>query len=327
MNNDKNQIIENSVDVSINSIKRQAEALVEMSEQLTRSDDLKKTLQLILNNGNDSRRVIVTGVGKSGHIGRKIAATLASTGTKSYFVHSTEAFHGDLGMIRSDDIVVMVSNSGETEEVIKLIPVFKRWGNPIISITGNPESTMAKAAYATLLTKIPFEVCPNKLAPTTSTTAALVVGDAIACGLIHAKNFNESDFAEFHPGGSLGKKLLSRVKEHTVPREEIPAVSPTDTIYNAFLEMTSLGHSICFVEDEDKNVIGVLTDGDIRRKERHGSNKEDVLIKDLMTDAKDLFTISEDFKLEMATARMEEMFVKQLIVTNREKEIIGIVKG
>jgi len=210
-------------------------------------------------------RVIVIGMGKSGHIGGKIAATLASTGTPSFFVHPGEASHGDLGMITSNDVVLTISNSGETSEVLAIIPVIKRIGAKLISMTGNSDSTLAKLADTHVCIKVSSEACPLGLAPTSSTTATLVMGDALAVALLNARDFTADDFALSHPGGSLGKRLLLRLSDIMHKGERVPVVSEHALIKDALVEMSLKGLGMTAIVNEQKKLVGLFTDGDLRR--------------------------------------------------------------
>jgi arabinose-5-phosphate isomerase len=210
-------------------------------------------------------RVIVIGMGKSGHIGGKIAATLASTGTPAFFVHPGEASHGDLGMITKDDVVLSISNSGETGEVLAIIPVIKRIGAKLVAMTGNPKSTLATLADTHICVAIEREACPLGLAPTSSTTATLVMGDAIAVALLHARGFTADDFALSHPGGSLGKRLLLRLADIMHCDKRLPVVSETAPIKEALMEMTQKGLGMTAVVNQDNQLTGIFTDGDLRR--------------------------------------------------------------
>ena len=212
-----------------------------------------------------SGRVVVTGMGKSGHIGRKIAATLASTGSPAFFLHPGEASHGDIGMITTDDVVLALSNSGTTSEVITLLPLIKRMGVPLISMTGNPQSILALASEAHLDVQVPCEACPLGLAPTTSTTATLVMGDALAITLLEARGFTAEDFAFSHPGGALGRKLLLKVEDIMHSGEDLPQVRKDTPLKHALLEMTTKGFGLTTVVNDTGELIGVFTDGDLRR--------------------------------------------------------------
>ncbi|MCE8026968.1 KpsF/GutQ family sugar-phosphate isomerase [Billgrantia aerodenitrificans] len=266
--------------------------------------------------------VIISGMGKSGLIGRKIAATLASTGTPSFFMHPAEAYHGDLGMITSSDIVFLLSYSGETEEVIRLIPVLKAFGNIIVAIAGNKNSTLARNADIYLDVEVEREVCPNNLAPTTSTLATMAMGDALAVSLIRARGFEPTDFARFHPGGSLGRKLLTRVKD--VMHAEVPYVTPTTPLHECLMVMTAGRIGIVIVVENDQ-LKGIITDGDIRRgllKDPGGLVKP---AKDFMTSSP--ITVEENVLLAEAEKIMKERKVRILLVRGSEAgDIVGAIE-
>jgi arabinose-5-phosphate isomerase len=210
-------------------------------------------------------RVVVTGMGKSGHIGSKIAATLASTGTPSFFLHPAEAIHGDIGMITAKDVVLALSNSGETDELLTILPVIKRLDVPLVALTGKSGSTLARYATVTLDVSVPAEACPLNLAPTASTTATLAMGDALAVAVLEARGFTEEDFARSHPGGSLGRRLLLHVEEVMRTGDDLPAVGPDTPLSAGLLEMSRKGLGMTTIVDDARRVIGVFTDGDLRR--------------------------------------------------------------
>ena len=228
-------------------------------------------------------RVIITGMGKSGHIGTKIAATLASTGTPAFFVHPGEASHGDLGMITGDDVVIAISNSGKTEEIVTIVPLIKRKGAPLISLTGVPTSTLATQADVNLDVAVKEEACPLGLAPTASTTATLVMGDALAVALLEARGFTANDFALSHPGGSLGRRLLLLVENIMRTGTNIPLVGDDTTVSHALLEMSSKGLGMTGIIDDKGKLAGVFTDGDLRRALDHGTDLKNTPIRDVMT--------------------------------------------
>ncbi|WP_159565561.1 arabinose-5-phosphate isomerase KdsD [Budvicia diplopodorum] len=232
---------------------------------------------------NCKGKVVVMGMGKSGHIGCKMAASFASTGTPSFFVHPGEASHGDLGMITADDIVIAISYSGESNEITALIPVIKRLQIPLICMTGNPNSSMGKAADAHLCINVPQEACPLGLAPTTSTTATLVIGDALAVALLKAKGFTADDFALSHPGGALGRKLLLRVSDIMHTGDDIPRVNKTASLREALIEITRKNLGLTVICDDDLIIQGIFTDGDLRRVFDQGIEFNDAKISDLMT--------------------------------------------
>jgi arabinose-5-phosphate isomerase len=228
-------------------------------------------------------RVVVCGMGKSGHVARKLAATLASTGTPAFFVHAAEASHGDLGMITPDDVVVMLSNSGETDELTLLTPHLKRQGARIVAITGNEQSSLAQAADVHLDAAVDEEAGPLKLAPTASTTAALALGDALALALLDARGFSTEDFARSHPGGMLGRRLLTRVSDVMRTGAELPIVGTNATLADALIEMSSKGMGMTVVVDPDRRIAGIFTDGDLRRSLPQVGGRTDVPIAKIMT--------------------------------------------
>jgi arabinose-5-phosphate isomerase len=229
-------------------------------------------------------RVIVLGMGKSGHIGNKIAATMASTGTPAQFVHAAEASHGDMGMITADDLVLAISNSGETEELVRILPLIKRLGVPLLAMTGNRNSTLAKMADIHLDARAEKEACPLGLAPTASTTAALVMGDALAIALLKAKGFTEEDFALSHPGGSLGRKLLLRMEDVMHSGDRAPMVHSSANLKEALLEMSGKGMGMTAIVDDNRRILGIFTDGDLRRYlDNFDGNMDTTKIVDIMT--------------------------------------------
>ena len=242
-------------------LKTEIAALEQLDQYL--NQDFIKACELIL--ANKDGKVVVMGMGKSGHIGNKIAATLASTGTSSFFVHPGEAAHGDLGMIEPGDIVLAISNSGESGEILGLFPVLKRLNIKIISMTGKPKSNMAKLADIHLQITVPKEACPIQLAPTSSTTATLVMGDALAMALMQARGFTAEDFALSHPGGALGRKLLLKLSDIMHVGEALPLVTPSTVVRDALLEISQKGLGMTAVIDDHQQLVGIFTDGDLRR--------------------------------------------------------------
>ncbi|UFQ98419.1 KpsF/GutQ family sugar-phosphate isomerase [Pseudomonas wenzhouensis] len=266
------------IDSAQRTIRLEIEAVQEL---LPRIDaDFVKACELIL---NCKGRVVVVGMGKSGHIGNKIAATLASTGTTSFFVHPAEASHGDMGMITKDDIVLALSNSGSTAEIITLLPLIKRLGIRLISMTGNPDSPLAKAAEVNLDARVPQEACPLNLAPTSSTTASLVLGDALAIALLEARGFTAEDFAFSHPGGALGRRLLLKVENVMHAGDALPRVHRGTSLRDALLEMTQKGLGMTVVLETDGRLAGIFTDGDLRRTLDRGIDARQALIDEVMT--------------------------------------------
>lgn len=299
------------------TFKQQGETLLELAATFNKAQ-YKLALSLMI---QCKGHVIICGMGKSGHVGRKISATLASTGTPSFFVHPAEAFHGDLGMITPDDVVVLISNSGETDEVLKLIPSLKNFGNRIIAITGGMKSTLAKNADAVLEIKMQGESCPNNLAPTTSTTLTMAIGDALASALMNKRNFMPNDFARFHPGGSLGRRLLTRLKD--VMSTRLTKVNPSTSLKEVIVAMTKDQHGIALVMAEDK-LIGVITDGDLRRTmTRHDFDLDCLKAKNIM--ACNPITASEYTMLSDAEELMRSNQIKQLLVVDDINIPVGII--
>jgi len=307
----------------INSVLRAIEiesnAIIALKTRVGR--DFEDACDIIL---NCQGRVVVTGMGKSGHIGRKIAATLASTGTPSMYVHPAEASHGDIGMITSADVVLALSNSGITEEITSLLPVLKRKKISLITITGDKNSALAAAASVNIDGQVEEEACPLGLAPTSSTTVALVLGDALAMALLEARGFTSDDFAFSHPGGNLGRKLFVKVKDVMHSGEEIPKVLTTTTLANALLEMSKKGFGLTTVFNEQNLLEGVFTDGDLRRILGSGKDIRSTLIKDVMsTSYKSIY--SNSLAAEAANI-MQTSNVYVLIVKNDDDKIEGIIK-
>ncbi|WP_393919094.1 KpsF/GutQ family sugar-phosphate isomerase [Campylobacter lari] len=282
-------------------------------------EDFNKAIELIL---SIRGRCVVSGMGKSGHIGAKIAATLASTGTPSFFMHPGEALHGDLGMLTSEDVLLAISNSGETEEVLKLIPVIKKRKIPLIVMAGNQNSTLAKQADIFINIAVKKEACPLQLAPTSSTTATLAMGDAIAVALMRARKFRPDDFALFHPGGSLGRKLLTRVSDLMVSNN-LPIVSPESEFNELVDVMTSGKLGLCIVL-ENKKLVGIITDGDLRRALRaNGKPRFDFKAKEIMSEKPK--TIEASAMASEAEELMLKHKIKEIVVTQDEK-IVGIIQ-
>ncbi|MEM7026794.1 MAG: KpsF/GutQ family sugar-phosphate isomerase [Pseudomonadota bacterium] len=268
-------------------------------------------------------RVVVIGMGKSGHIGNKIAATLASTGTPAFFVHPGEASHGDLGMITAKDVVMLLSNSGETDEITALLPVIKRLNIPLISLTGNKESTLAQTASVNIDISVEQEACPLGLAPTSSTTATLVMGDAIAVALLDARGFDENDFALSHPGGSLGRRLLLHVKDIMHTGSDIPKVAEDALLHDALIEMTDKKLGVTTIVNNDDEVIGIFTDGDVRRALDSDIDVKQCRVKDVMT--KNGKTIEQDELAATALALMESHSINALLVVDTNNKLAGII--
>ncbi|MET0936361.1 MAG: KpsF/GutQ family sugar-phosphate isomerase [Luteibacter sp.] len=267
-------------------------------------------------------RVVVSGMGKSGHIARKIAATLASTGTPSFFVHPGEASHGDLGMIQPDDILLAISYSGETDELLFILPAIKRQGIALISITGNPKSSLAKQAEVNLDANVTSEACPHGLAPTSSTTAALVMGDALAVALLEARGFTPDDFARSHPAGSLGRRLLLHIADVMHSGDDVPRVNFRASLSEALVEMTRKHLGMTAVVDDDGTLLGVFTDGDLRRcLDDHGVDLRSATVAQLMTRGPK--TIGSDKLAVEAAQLMEKHQINALLVTDADGCVVG----
>ena len=296
----------------------EAKEIANLSHRLT--DDFEKSINAIL---ESSGKLIVSGMGKSGIIGKKIAATLASTGTPSFFLHPGEAYHGDLGMIEENDVVLLISNSGETDEVLKLIPFLKHQKNCTISMSGNDNSTLAKNTNYHLNIAVEKEACPLFLAPTSSTTATLVMGDALAVTLMKLRDFKEENFAKFHPGGSLGRRLLTTVGD-VMKKHELPITNSNATIKEVIQRITEGKLGLVVISDEN-GINGVITDGDIRRA-MESREKEffGLLAKDLMSHYPKL--IDESEKLITASTIMSENKINSLLVVNAVNDFVGVVQ-
>lgn len=283
-------------------------------------NSFEKACQLMLACGG---RIIVTGMGKSGHIGGKIAATLASTGSPAFFVHPGEASHGDLGMITPADVVLALSHSGETDELLTIIPILKRIGAPLIGMSGNPASTLAQQADVHLDTSVKEEACPLGLAPTSSTTVALVMGDALAVALLEARGFTREDFALSHPGGSLGRRLLLRVCDIMHEGADIPTVTENAKLREAVLEMTAKKLGMTAVVNDAFEALGIFTDGDLRRLFEKGGNLDNTTITEVMI--RPGARIDMDRLAAEALKIMEERKINALLVTDQKQRLVGAI--
>jgi len=293
-------------------------AITHLKQQI--DDNFDKACELML---ACKGRVIVTGMGKSGHIGTKIAATFASTGTPSFFVHPAEASHGDLGMITPDDVVVALSNSGSTSEVLTIVPLIKRKGAKLISITGNINSPLAQLSEAHLDASVSREACPHDLAPTSSTTVTLVLGDALAVALLEARGFTAEDFAFSHPGGALGRKLLLRVADIMSQGDEVPRVHSRVLIKDALLEMSEKGLGMTTIVNDEGELEGVFTDGDLRRYLDRSDDIKNTPVARIMT--RNTKAIPADILAAEALNIMEKNRITSLVVTDFSKRPIGII--
>ncbi|MEX0951587.1 MAG: KpsF/GutQ family sugar-phosphate isomerase [Gammaproteobacteria bacterium] len=268
-------------------------------------------------------RIVVTGMGKSGHVGGKIAATLASTGTPAFFVHPGEASHGDLGMITATDVVLALSNSGETNEIIALLPVIKRLGTPLITLTGNAQSTLATTASVNIDVSVEKEACPLGLAPTASTTAALAMGDALAIALLEAREFSAEDFALSHPGGTLGRRLLLHVGNIMHTGDAMPSVPETASLSEALMEMTRKGLGTTAIVDADSRVSGIFTDGDLRRALDTSVDVHTARITEVMT--RNCKTVQADLLAVEALTLMENHKINALLVVDADARLAGVL--
>ncbi|NCN89638.1 MAG: KpsF/GutQ family sugar-phosphate isomerase [Gallionella sp.] len=281
-------------------------------------DDFLRAIELIL---ACQGRVIVSGMGKSGHVARKIAATFSSTGTPAYFVHPGEASHGDLGMVTRDDVFLALSYSGESEELLTIVPILKRQGAKLISLTGNPQSTLAREADVHLDGAVAQEACPMGLAPTASTTAALALGDALAVALLDTKGFGEADFARSHPGGSLGRRLLTHVRDIMHSHASIPAVREEATLAEAILEMSRKGLGMTGITDESHRLLGIYTDGDLRRTLQKKLDFNSTPIRSVMS--RTPRSIAPDALAVEAVQLMEQYSITQLLVVDEHNKLVG----
>jgi arabinose-5-phosphate isomerase len=268
-------------------------------------------------------RIVVLGMGKSGHIGGKLAATLASTGTPAFFVHPGEASHGDMGMITAKDVTVAISNSGETDEIIVLLPLIKRLGVPLITLTGNPSSTLARAASVNIDVSVAKEACPLGLAPTSSTVAALAMGDALAIALLQSRGFSAEDFALAHPGGTLGRRLLLRIGDIMHRGGEMPTMRPRDLLKDALVEMSRKGLGMTAIVDERLRVAGIFTDGDLRRALDRGVDVHSARMQEVMT--RECMTATEACLAAEALSLMQQRRINALLIVDAERTLLGVV--
>jgi arabinose-5-phosphate isomerase len=298
------------------TIRLEIESIQDLLQRI--DGDFVRACELIL---ASKGRVVVVGMGKSGHVGNKIAATLASTGTTAFFVHPAEASHGDMGMITRDDVVLALSNSGSTAEIVTLLPLIKRLGITLISMTGNPSSPLAQAAEVNLDARVTQEACPLNLAPTSSTTVSLVLGDALAIALLEARGFTAEDFAFSHPGGALGRRLLLKVENVMHAGVSLPRVNRGTSLRDALLEMTQKGLGMTVVTEDDGRLAGIFTDGDLRRTLDHNIDVRQTIIDDVMT------AHGKTARAEMLAAEalkiMEDHKISSLVVIDDNDQPIG----
>ena len=296
----------------------EAQAIADLAQRL--DDSFVQVVQRMLNTRG---RIVVTGMGKSGHVGRKIAATLASTGTPAFFVHPGEASHGDLGMVTADDVVLAISNSGESAEIGVLLPVLKRQGVLVVSMTGNLESSMARHSDFVLNTYVAKEACPLNLAPTASTTAQMAMGDALALALLEARGFKAEDIARSHPGGALGRRLLTHVADVMRAGDDVPKVLPSASFSDLMREMSAKGVGAAAVVDADGVLQGIFTDGDLRRRIEAGADLRNAKAGEVMYATPR--QISPAALAADAAAVMEEHRITSVLVTDERQHLVGIV--
>lgn len=297
-------------------IKEEASAVLELSARI--DDEFFRACETLL---GTSGRIVVLGIGKSGHIGRKIAATLASTGSPAFFISAAEAAHGDMGMIDKQDVALLLSNSGQSDELVSLLPPLKRLGIPLIALTGNQQSNLATNADISLDVSVSNEACPLGLAPTTSTTAMLAMGDALAVALLDARGFDERDFARSHPAGRLGKRLLIKVADIMHKDKEIPKVSSDTSLKQGLLEMTSKGLGMTVIVDDAEKVLGIFTDGDLRRVFDKDIDLQHSMIKDVMTS--DCHTANEQQLAAEILEIMQTLRINSIPVTDENNKLVG----
>lgn len=302
---------------AVRCFKDEAQAILDLIPML--DENFSKAVDLVY---NCKGKLIVTGVGKSGHVGEKIAATLASLGTPSFFLNPLDAYHGDLGMIAEGDVVMAISYSGNTDELLRFIPLLIDRNIPIIGVSSNPQSLLGQYSTCHLNIKVDHEADPLNLAPTSSTTTTMAMGDALACALVHLRNFKPNDFAQFHPGGTLGKMLLSTVKNFMVS-DNLPIVSKKDKVSDTIIQISKTKQGIAVVI-EDEKIVGVVTDGDVRRAMQ---SKQDTFfhleVKDIMSTTPK--TINENTKLNVAGDMMRKYNIHSLIVVNKDQKLVGII--
>ena len=304
-------------ETAIKCLQDEAQALLDLIPQL--DADFDRSVEIVL---HCKGKLVVTGVGKSGHIGAKIAATLSSTGTPSFFINPLDIFHGDLGVITKDDVVLAISNSGQTDELLRFLPYLLDNHIPVIGMTGNPDSLLARYATAHLNASVAREACPLGLAPTSSTTAALALGDALACALMEARHFKASDFAQFHPGGTLGRRLLTRAKD-VMRSDDLPVVAPAMRLGEAVIHMSKGRLGLCVAVAEAR-VVGIITDGDVRRAMENSQDKFFALtVADIMTPEPK--SVTPETKITDIEAIMYRFKIHSVLVCDADRRLLGIV--
>ncbi|MCE3606711.1 KpsF/GutQ family sugar-phosphate isomerase [Massilia sp. P8910] len=314
---DKN-LTQRAMQLARETLEIEADAIRALHARLETDDSVGQAVGLLMECGG---RVVVSGMGKSGHIARKIAATLASTGTPAMFVHPGEAAHGDLGMVTAQDAFIAISNSGETAELMAILPIIKRMGAPLIAMTGNPQSSLALLADVHLDVSVAKEACPLNLAPTASTTVTLALGDALAVALLDAHGFKEEDFARSHPGGALGRRLLTHVRDVMRSGDAVPKVTADVSLSAALLEITQKGMGMTAIVDEAQCPVGVFTDGDLRRLIERVQDFTKIAIRDVMH--ADPRRVGPDQLAVDAVAIMEEFRINQMLVVDTDGKLVG----
>lgn len=309
-----------AIELAQETLQIEGDAILNLKRNLasTNAEQFAHAIELLL---GCKGRIVVSGIGKSGHIGKKVAATFASTGSPAFFVHPAEASHGDLGMVTQHDVFVAFSNSGETSELTAIVPIIKRTGAKLIALTGNPSSTLAELADAHINVSVEKEACPLNLAPTASTTAALAMGDALAVALLDAQGFKPEDFARSHPGGSLGRKLLTHVRDVMRSDAELPKTKLDASITDALLEITAKRMGMTVIIDNQDKVVGIFTDGDLRRLIEKNNQFQNTSLKEAMTP--NPRTISPDVLAAEAVEMMERHRINQLVVADANGHLIG----
>jgi arabinose-5-phosphate isomerase len=310
-----------ALDLALETLQIEADAILALKKRFAGGADAASFTMAIAMLLACRGRVVVSGMGKSGHIARKIAATLASTGTPALFLHPGEAAHGDLGMVAPQDVFIAISNSGETGELTAIVPIIKRMGTPLIAMTGNPASGLARLAQVHLNVQVDKEACPLNLAPTASTTATLALGDALAVALLDARGFREEDFARSHPGGALGRRLLTHVRDIMRSGDAIPAVQADASLSATLMEITRKGMAMTAIVDHDFKILGVFTDGDLRRMIENRQDFTSVSIADVMH--LNPRTIGPDQLAVDAVALMEEFRINQVLVSDADGKLVG----
>lgn len=306
------------IEIAAQCLRDEAQAIIDQINYL--DENFEAAANLIL---SCKGKLVVTGVGKSGHIGAKMAATLSSTGTPSFYMNPLDAYHGDLGVCGSDDIVLAISNSGQTDELLRILPYFHEKNIPIIGISNNPQSLLAQNSTVHITVPVKQEAEPLGLAPTTSTTTTLAMGDALACALMKARDFKAQDFARFHPGGSLGKRLLTKAR-NVMQKDNLPVVSPDMLLGEAVTHVSKGRLGLCVINDKDGKVEGIITDGDVRRAMESSQNRFfSFSVKDIMT--KNPVTISPDTKISMIEKIMQDRKIHAVLVVDENGKLMGIV--